>query len=271
MSVGRLKHWLKFRFPLACGLARAALNAWNSSAFRRRYSRMVRLITDRHGWIVQSGPFKGMKYVREARCSALLPKLLGTYEAEVADVILHAVNEDYPVIVDIGCAEGYYAVGIALRKPGSRVFAYDLDPAARRLCGDLARRNSVADRVVIGTRFSFRDFEVPLTSAFIICDIEGSEVELFAPEVVPDLAGCDLLIELHDFDGRHCRDAIIPRFRASHEVRLFDATVRNPKMSPFVDVLPAADRALAVDELRRPQQWLLLRSKLRRKHGGSNG
>ena len=43
-----------------------------------------RLTLQHCGSCVIDGPFKGMRYIERANCSALSPKLLGTYEREIA-------------------------------------------------------------------------------------------------------------------------------------------------------------------------------------------
>jgi hypothetical protein len=52
-------------------------------------------------------------------------------------------------IVNIGCAEGYYAVGLAWRLPNAKVDAFRSDPRAREFCAELARLNGVEARVRI--------------------------------------------------------------------------------------------------------------------------
>src|SRR6478672_2459566 len=80
---------------------------------------------------VQSGPFSGMKYYNKVIWGALTPKWLGCYEMELEDVIQKIIDERYEVIIDVGAAEGYYAVGLAYRMPEAHVVAYDVDPIAR--------------------------------------------------------------------------------------------------------------------------------------------
>src|SRR5262245_56331762 len=59
---------------------------------------------------VRHGFFKGMQYPRNRSISsALFPKLLGTYERELHPVLERICKEPYEGIVNIGCAEGYYA------------------------------------------------------------------------------------------------------------------------------------------------------------------
>ena len=60
-----------------------------------------------------------------------IPKLLGVYERELNPYIEQACALNFPLIVDVGAAEGYYAVGMALRNPSARVIAFEMDARAR--------------------------------------------------------------------------------------------------------------------------------------------
>ena len=44
--------------------------------------------------------------------SVLIPKLLGSYEQELQPLLQRLAAQNYSEIVDIGCAEGYYAIGL---------------------------------------------------------------------------------------------------------------------------------------------------------------
>ena len=66
---------------------------------------------------ILSGPFKGMRYGDFSYNSALIPKLLGTYEADLHGWVGEAVAAGYDAVINIGCAEGYYAVGFAYADP----------------------------------------------------------------------------------------------------------------------------------------------------------
>jgi len=66
-------------------------------------------------YIVQNGHFKGMKYIKRSSGSALLPKILGSYEEPIQGWIREVIEDkNYENILDIGCAEGYYACGFAM-------------------------------------------------------------------------------------------------------------------------------------------------------------
>jgi len=181
-----------------------------------------KLMVQRHGWRVISGPFKGMAYIRNSCGSALWPKLLGTYELELHPVLLEILRTDYRTIIDVGCAEGYYAVGLARGKaasPDVAVLGFDTDPESIRHCSQLLALNDVGNTV----RLSLGEFEPIHLSGdriLLVCDIEGAERILLDPIRYPDLIRCDILVEVHDEPGaRECRDLLQHRFKASHSIQ----------------------------------------------------
>ena len=64
----------------------------------------------------------------EEFAAAPVLKLLGQYETVFHDPIERAIAESPRLIVNVGCADGYYAVGLALRAAGAHVLAHDLAP-----------------------------------------------------------------------------------------------------------------------------------------------
>jgi hypothetical protein len=203
-----------------------------------------------------------MEYVREAHSSALLPKVLGTYEAEVQPIVESAIAARYELVIDIGAAEGYYAVGLARRMPGARVVAFEASPAARSRCQELMDRNQVAARVDLRAAFdagAAKDFAG--RRAFVVCDVDGYEAELFSPASAAVWQRADLLVELHDYLGVRCRDSVLAVFDSTHTAELIDSQPRPGDASPLTIGLPPADRLLAVDEMRPPQQWVFLRAR----------
>ncbi|MFO0951397.1 MAG: class I SAM-dependent methyltransferase [Isosphaeraceae bacterium] len=162
-----------------------------------------------------------MRYPEPASVGSLfLPKLLGTYERELQPLVEALCGRQYSEVVDVGCAEGYYAVGMALRIPTAKVFAFDINAEALRLCESMARLNGVSDRLVAG---SFCDpaalKSLPLTRrALIICDCEGYETTLLCDDVVPLLVNHDLLIEVHDCIDPAISSILRQRFSNTHRV-----------------------------------------------------
>jgi hypothetical protein len=69
----------------------------------RRFERSLGLpqiaaaFTNRYGFKILAGSFEGMIYLKESIGSALVPKLLGSYEAELQGILAQVIRTDYQV------------------------------------------------------------------------------------------------------------------------------------------------------------------------------
>lgn len=176
---------------------------------------------------VLHGPFAGLRYASARSAgSALVPKLLGSYEHELHGVIERILAGDYTDVVDIGCAEGYYAVGFGARFARATVHAFDTSPRAQQLCRAMARLNGVAERLKLG---DFCDEPTLLglqlgRKALVLSDCEGYEATLFTARVAAFLAPHDVLIEVHeDPHDPTLSAALQSRFASTHDVTIVDS------------------------------------------------
>lgn len=229
----------------------------------RRLRRVQRVIENKCGLVVQSGPFAGMAYISEAVCSSLVPKLLGSYEGELHEVLAQILTREYETVIDVGCAEGYYAVGLALGLPNARVYAFDIDTRARALCTRLAEANNVAERVIVASECNHERLNGLIRGrTLIVCDCEGCELHLLDPALAPELRKSDLLIELHDMIIPDITPTIISRFTETHEITLIDAEERNPGAFTILKDFDEFTQRTAVAEFRDgPMQWGYLQAK----------
>ena len=216
--------------------------------------------------MVRHGLFYGMKYpTLEAAGSALYPKLLGSYELELRPVMEQIMQTDYDSVVDVGCAEGYYATGLALRLPEAKIFAFDLDERAQRLCRQMAEVNGVTARVEVGSACSPSVLAgLPLgRRALIISDCEGYEQLLFTPECVAALAQHDVLIEVHAFVNPDIPVLLRQRFAATHDLTAIQSTDDADKPARFPwrheeSFTPEEWRALLAEGRPGIMEWLWL-------------
>ncbi len=210
---------------------------------------------------VLGGPFRGLRFASgRTFVGTLVPKLVGSYESELVPWLERLRERPYTAIHDIGCAEGYYAVGLAMFFPAARVFAYDSDPDAQEACRTMAALNGVAERVAVRGALVAEDLcrLDAAERALILCDCEGCELNLFTPEVVRHLAGYDLIVELHDFIEPGVSRTLTDRFSVTHRVSGTRTVARDPGRYPVLRTLPALARRIALDELRPgPMEWLL--------------
>lgn len=214
---------------------------------------------------VRSGPFAGMKYFNEIVWGTTAQKWLGSYEIELAPTVEAICREPYQVILDVGCAEGYFAIGFAMRMPSTPVYGFDTDFLSRKQAQKLARLNKVGERVTIEKFCSHADVErLHQERSLIFCDIEGSERELLDPSACPALTGYDILVELHDTEGKPPLGALFTeRFGSTHEIAVIASQSRRDWIEEHAAQFPALDEktlAEAVDEHRvRGQSWLWMK------------
>ena len=201
------------------------------------HARIDRKYLRKHGGVVKAGPFAGLRYVCMAKGSPLLPKLIGCYERELHEAIrLIQARNRFDVVLDVGCAEGYYVAGFAKLFGGVECYAYDIDPNARRLCSELARLNDMANRVHVRSEITAPELISRCAGrrALIISDCEGYEVNLFTAEVLPTLSLCDIICELHvGFEGDRVMH-IPAMLEATHDVQIIrPAPMKKEEMPPI--------------------------------------
>jgi len=222
-------------------------------------------LLQQHGTTVMQGPLAGLDFLQQSAEGCHIAKLLGCYEQPLQPFIEAAITQGYNTILNIGCAEGYYAVGMARRMPHTGVLAYDLNPRAQQACQGLADRNAVAERVSVGGLFKAADFESYTSQqVLVMCDIEGAERELLDPQASPALKGMDIIVESHECLIRGLTQLLIDRFTDSHQITLVQDDGQRQLHNPpqwFVN-LAHLDQLLATWEWRSgPTPWLVMRAR----------
>lgn len=176
--------------------------------------------------VVQNGIFKGMKYPRiDSNGSSIYPKLLGSYELELAPFVKEAIATSYSEIIDVGCAEGYYAVGFALNTVNTKIYAYDTEEKARILCQEMSNLNGVQDKINIKatlTSSELKNFKFT-GKGLVICDCEGFEKDLFNQDNINNLKNCDILIETHDLINIEISTYLKKLFAPTHDIEVIQS------------------------------------------------
>ena len=182
------------------------------------------------GGVVHSGPFRGLRYIKKAHGSALAPKIAGSYERELHPYLTRIVNLRPDVLIDIGAAEGYYAVGAAFANWCPHIVAFETEAEARLAFAKLMALNKIPQgQITLRGQCTLADFAATLDGAVrpaAIIDVEGYEVFLLDPLRLPLLARCTLLVEHHDFLIAGLRDTLIDRMRPTHEHEIIDQQPR---------------------------------------------
>ena len=157
-------------------------------------------------WTVRHGPFSGMRFapvppptsIATSADAFLATMVIGCFESPLHNWINDAIAHGYDRILNLGCGEGYYAVGFALKSRNSTVYAYDIDQRAQENTAALARLNRIEEKVCVRGLSTFDELNHEVTTrTLIFCDIEGDEFDLLRPDVVPALSRVDLIVEMH--------------------------------------------------------------------------
>jgi hypothetical protein len=169
-----------------------------------------------HGRVAE-GSFAGMKFPKTFPTGMLL----GTWEKELRPAWQEILTRDYHRVVNVGAAEGYYAVGLLLKHSRVRVDAFEMLPEQQRRLRELAVANGVADRLRVFGRCELENFTASVGEGehtLIVMDVEGYETVLLDPEKIPALAAADLLVECHDVYIPGCAELLRRRFERTHQL-----------------------------------------------------
>lgn len=219
---------------------------------------------------VLSGPFQGVAYFNKTVWGPLIPKWIGSYEVELHQIIDGILAEGYERIVDVGAAEGYYAVGLAVKCPQAEVIAFDIDPIARLRQRQLARLNDVSNLRIRKLCDHAALNQLIQGKCLLISDIEGFELDLLDPIRCESLLRCDVLVEVHEFKGHalvEVEQALCDRFALSHDLVCMGVLPRDTgeytARIPQLSVLGEDNLSLGLSEERsQAQRWIWMKAKV---------
>jgi hypothetical protein len=229
-----------------------------SQARQLGLDRLARAVSRATGSMVAAGPFAGMRLDYELFRVDASPKFLGTYEQELHRVIERAIQLHPKYVLNVGCAEGFYAVGLAIRLSDAQVFAADADPKALSATMKNAQLNGVSARVhpvgIVRPRQFGRYLKAD--ASLLVMDCEGAEFRLLDPANDPILLRTNIVVEIHgEFGDAH---EIIQKFACTHNVIEISPSVRAAP-DILVDPIRGIDMLSAAEERRGNQtHWLFL-------------
>jgi hypothetical protein len=195
----------------------------------------------------------------------LASKILGTYERHIAR-LLESLADPNGVLIDIGAADGYFAVGCLKRGFFARAICFEISTAGRRSILENAEQNGVADAVSIhgaADREEIIGLLADIPSGVILCDIEGAEYDLFDPDLLRACRHLHVIVEMHDhIVGPDRRAALLES--AGEFFAVDNLRSENIETETFTELSGFRDdfRLLAFSEGRgRVGDWLLMSPK----------
>jgi hypothetical protein len=264
VAMGVYRSYRKLLPPSARALLRwLAMPRWNAAAA---------LVRHRAANTVLSGPFKGMHLsLTPVSNRNLLGYLLGTQEAELHDVVRRVIVRGYPRIINVGAADGYYAIGFLQQMPRTKVTAFEGADEHHAGLMQAAALNGVTARFALKGFCHPNDLGAELAElegpTLVLADIEGGELDVLDPAKVARLSDVDILVETHDAFVPNCTAKLIVRFSRSHNIEQIVARPRSladfpaaiiPELSKF---MPRTAVELMNERRTGTQMWLYLTAK----------
>lgn len=219
---------------------------------------------------VESGPLKGLKINGEDLAwGTLLPKIFGLYERELHPFFQEIIESKVGTLIDVGSAEGYFAVGLALKMPELQVHAFDIDERAREHTHKLALKNQVEEQIQVNGECS-KDtlLKFPKSErALILLDCEGAEKDLIDKEIGEHFKNSYFLIETHDSLAKGALSHVVESLSSSHNLELIVNESKKERLN-HLSILEGIEpnREIALEALsdRRgsPTPWVVARPKI---------
>jgi len=220
------------------------------------------------GSTVRYGPFKGLRLsgLKWWGSTDRAGMLLGLYEQEVLSVLANIQPQYRKTFIDLGAANGYYAVGVLASSLFEKTYCFEMSEKGREAIRSNAALNGVAERIrIFGTAATDFYLELPedvVSNSVLMVDIEGAEFEILTPETFEKFSNSVVIIELHDHfyqDGAQRLSSLKTRIGARFEV--MELTTRGRDLSVFPELrrYGDTDRWLICSEGRKAQpHWYVL-------------
>jgi len=215
---------------------------------------------------VHYGPFKGLVLGRGVWSSTdRAGMILGLYEQEVLNSI-STLPKKYTNFIDLGAADGYYAIGVLINKSFHKSYCFEMSPKGRQVIRENAELNNVSDNVIIYGKATANFYnlipEFNLENTVLLVDIEGGEFDLLGYECLKAFSKSIIFIELHEWlveDGLVKKNQLIETAKKFFNITELTTSSRDLSVFEELNDFSDTDRWLICSEGRdRRMTWLRL-------------
>ena len=237
---------------------------------QRAKNKVLNKIILEHGHQVAYGTFKGMKLSKNTYWSKndIITHILGVYEKHVLKKIIEFSKKGNYPFIDIGAADGYFAIGMAFSETFKKIYAFEIDEEGRRSLNRNIENNLCKDKVVVDIEANFETLKEIVDknkSAVILIDIEGSEFDLLDDNLLQLLSNCYIVCELHptlSTNGFEKQNMLINNAKAFFDVSIIQRESYSPNKFSELNEFTDEERLIAFGEGRENNMnWLILEPK----------
>jgi hypothetical protein len=185
---------------------------------------------------VLNGLFKGLIYNDITPTgSSIYAKLLGSYELELQPIMQQVLTNNFTHLVNIGCDEGYYAVGFARLMPNLKVTAFDCNKNAQEKCKKLAQLNNSNQQIVVNGCFNESEINnlKEVSKTLFIIDCEGCEDVVITQTLITNFATASFIIELHYQQAPMIFNKLNQVFSTTHNIKIIKALTDHERVVQY--------------------------------------
>ena len=223
---------------------------------------------------VMSGKYKNTHLENISHWSKFdyAPKLLGLYEEQIQNLIVDIQKKkNLKTLINIGCGDGYHALGLVKNKFFDKSICYEISLEARNILETNIKKNNLYEKFIIRKEANIDEIKKDLQKlkseeTLFLIDIEGTEFTLFKDEDLNFLKKSYLVIEDHNFfiKDNELKEKFYLSLHKFFNVVFIENGPRNPFIiqNDFLEQLNDDSRFLLLSE-GRPQKmrWIFLSPK----------
>jgi len=193
-----------------------------------------------------------------------ITQTLGIYEEYVLNQLIENSKRGATKLIDIGAADGYFAVGLTYSKTYKKCIAFEISDEGQKRILENAKRNHCDGLIEINGEANLDSLATALSGSeksTVLIDIEGCEYDLLNDKVLKTMSNSFVICELHHNlvdDGFAREKELLERAEQYFNTRLIKRETYNPNAFSELDHLGDVQRLIAVSEGRtKNTRWLV--------------
>ena len=233
---------------------------------------VLKILLAKYNYSVAYGPFKGMKFNPNSTWSKydLITQTLGVYEKHILEKLILFSKKQNLHFIDIGAADGYFAIGAAYSNIFKKVYAFDKSEISLKNIIINININGCRDKVVVKGEANYENLKKTIIDcnhcAVILIDVEGFEFELLDEKMLRCFSNSYVICELHPSlvsNGYEKQDQLLSRCKDFFNISTIQRETYNPNNFEELDMLSDEKRLIVFGEGRSSNmKWLVLEPKL---------
>ena len=220
----------------------------------RKYWNLISLEhAKKNNFTVQNGLFKGLQINKDISWGKgdIASKIYGLYENNVQS-ILKKIKK--PILVDIGSADGFFAVGCLYSGLSKFCYAFEQSQKGQEVLLKTAQTNNVIKKISIKGKVTSKNFisllpiDIDLSKTVIICDIEGEEYNFLNDHILSKCKKANFIVEMHKTNNINDKNKLYKKMCKFFDVSIIIDGNKNYNETPQLHNLNDIDRLLLTCE-----------------------